>query len=145
MASYTTNLNLKKPDGTENINIADINNNMDTIDAAIGTTSTGTITKTSRVTSGTLVDTVCRKTGRIVNVSGRIHTITDSTVTASGAFFVIPEGFRPASTIYGFGYMMTSGGTTPLLSAIGSNGNVTLSYSSNQYATQVGFSATYAV
>lgn len=37
MASYTTNLNLKKPAGSENVAIGDINNNMDTIDNAYGT------------------------------------------------------------------------------------------------------------
>ena len=39
MASYTTNLNLKKPAGSENVAIGDINNNMDTIDQAYGTLS----------------------------------------------------------------------------------------------------------
>ena len=34
MATYTTNLNLKKPAGTESANIADINNNMDLLDSA---------------------------------------------------------------------------------------------------------------
>ena len=37
MASYTTNLNLKKPAGSEAVAIGDINNNMDTIDQAYGT------------------------------------------------------------------------------------------------------------
>ena len=37
MASYTTNLNLKKPAGSENVAIGDINNNMDIIDNAYGT------------------------------------------------------------------------------------------------------------
>ena len=36
MASYTTNLNLKKPAGSENVAIGDINNNMDLIDSAYG-------------------------------------------------------------------------------------------------------------
>lgn len=36
MASYTTNLNLKKPAGSENVAIGDINNNMDAIDQAYG-------------------------------------------------------------------------------------------------------------
>ena len=36
MATYTTNLNLKKPEGTESQQIADINDNMDTIDAFVG-------------------------------------------------------------------------------------------------------------
>ena len=39
MASYTTNLNLKKPAGSENVAIGDINGNMDTIDSAYGTLS----------------------------------------------------------------------------------------------------------
>ena len=34
MASYTTNLNLKKPTSEESLLVADINNNMDTIDSA---------------------------------------------------------------------------------------------------------------
>jgi hypothetical protein len=36
MATYTTNLSLIKPAGTDKIRIAQINQNMDTIDAAIG-------------------------------------------------------------------------------------------------------------
>lgn len=36
MASYTTNLNLKKPAGSENVSIGDINSNMDAIDQAYG-------------------------------------------------------------------------------------------------------------
>ena len=39
MASYTTNLNLKKPAGSENVAIGDINNNMDAIDQAYGSLS----------------------------------------------------------------------------------------------------------
>lgn len=36
MASYTTRLNLKKPSGSENVSIQDINGNMDIIDNAYG-------------------------------------------------------------------------------------------------------------
>ena len=36
MATYTTNLDLKKPAPSDKIRIADINNNMDTIDEAVG-------------------------------------------------------------------------------------------------------------
>lgn len=36
MATYTTNLNLKKPAQSDKIRIADINGNMDDIDAAVG-------------------------------------------------------------------------------------------------------------
>lgn len=37
MASYTTNLNLKKPAASEKVSIADINGNMDIIDTAYST------------------------------------------------------------------------------------------------------------
>lgn len=36
MATYTTNLNLEKPDKTEKVSIAKLNDNMDTIDGAVG-------------------------------------------------------------------------------------------------------------
>lgn len=36
MATYTSNINLKKPAGGDKIRIADINGNMDNIDAAVG-------------------------------------------------------------------------------------------------------------
>lgn len=42
MASYTTNLNLKKPAGSENVAIGDINGNMDTIDSAYGSLNSKT-------------------------------------------------------------------------------------------------------
>jgi len=50
MASYTTNLNLKKPSGSENVAIGDINNNMDTIDQAYGTLNSNLSTKPTRET-----------------------------------------------------------------------------------------------
>lgn len=43
MATYTTNLNLKKPAQSDKIRIADINNNMDDIDAAFGAVGTDSL------------------------------------------------------------------------------------------------------
>lgn len=48
MASYTSNLNLKKPSGSENVAIGDINNNMDLIDTAYGEIMTSVQSKTVR-------------------------------------------------------------------------------------------------
>ena len=42
MATYTSNLNLKKPAGREHVAIGDINNNMDAIDQAYGTLNSNT-------------------------------------------------------------------------------------------------------
>jgi hypothetical protein len=36
MATYTPNLNLKKPAGSETASITDINDNMDKVDTAVG-------------------------------------------------------------------------------------------------------------
>lgn len=52
MASYTTNLNLKKPAGSENVAIGDINNNMDIIDSAYGKMSYFTLIQTQTLTNG---------------------------------------------------------------------------------------------
>ena len=49
MASYTTNLNLKKPAGSENVAIGDINNNMDAIDTAYGTLNSKTANQMSHI------------------------------------------------------------------------------------------------
>jgi hypothetical protein len=49
MATYTTNLSLIKPAGTDKIRIAQINQNMDTIDAAIG--AVGNTSLQTQVTS----------------------------------------------------------------------------------------------
>ena len=46
MATYTSNLSLKKPEGTEDINIADINGNMDILDKLL--LCSGTVRTTSR-------------------------------------------------------------------------------------------------
>ena len=51
MASYTTNLNLKKPAGSENVAIGDINNNMDTIDQAYGTLNSKIISGSKTITA----------------------------------------------------------------------------------------------
>jgi hypothetical protein len=62
MASYTTNLNLKKPGTDEDALILDINNNMDAIDSAIGA-------ECIFIT--------------ISNLSALPHTVTNSKITAN--------------------------------------------------------------
>ena len=51
MASYTPNLNLKKPAGTEDININDINGNSDIIDAALVKTNESLTTFNANITA----------------------------------------------------------------------------------------------
>ena len=51
MATYTPNLNLKKPAGTENMNINDINGNSDIIDAALVKTNESLTTINTNITA----------------------------------------------------------------------------------------------
>jgi hypothetical protein len=51
MASYTPNLNLKKPAGTEDINVADMNGNSDIIDAALVKTNESLTTFNANITA----------------------------------------------------------------------------------------------
>lgn len=85
MASYTTNLNLKKPAGSENVAIGDINNNMDTIDTAYGTLNskidTYIFNKTYSVTTSS--------TGAVsVETADKPHRFVGALLTSGGPGFV---------------------------------------------------------
>lgn len=119
---------------------------VNTLNSQITNVTTGQITvNSSKVTSGTLDITSCRKTGKIVNVSARVYNISDGTVSATGVFFNIPEGFRPVATTYGYAYLTIDGGFVPVFAQIGTNGEVQINYSGSKYVTQSFFCATYVI
>ena len=119
MASYTPNLNLKKPAGTEDINVADINGNMDILDTAIKTlrdawtTTSVSPTKTvdSKWTSGTIT---LRKHAGIVMV--KLDGAVFSAISSRETFSMVPEGYRPVTESYFFSsdlsrsFLVTPGG-----------------------------------
>ena len=112
---------------------------IDTVNSGLTSVSTGTIT-TSR--SGvTLSNTTCYKVGDIATVSGKLT----GSVTASGTFFNIPEGFRPRYGTYATGYLVVNNSYVPLDFSISSGGAVSAGYSSSQTTTAVFFNATYHV
>ena len=101
MASYTTNLNLKKPAGSENVAIGDINNNMDTIDQAYGTLNSK-IGMKSKPFSGT---NCVYRFGNMCYL-----TIQEGTFSNTGAYTVIkasdnsynltmPSGYKPIGQV----------------------------------------------
>lgn len=108
-----------------------------------GTITTGTITKASRITSGTLDNTQCQKIGKMVVASGRIHSM--SSVSASGDFFQIPTGFRPTNGAIGMGYIKIGSTFNPCPCSISTNGVVGIYWSASQTTDQVFFFAVYPI
>ena len=109
-------------------------------------TATGTIVKASNVeNTGTLDYTVCTRKGNVVTVAGRIYGMTN--VVATGAFFQIPEGFRPHVDIYAICYIVFQGNNNfqGYICRIKTDGTVTMSYDLSSIITQIGFSATYCI
>ena len=105
MASYTSNYNLKKPAGTENININDINGNMDIIDTALKAhdnklaiaTAYPTKTAGSKWTSGTIS---LRKRAGIVMI--KLDGAVFSQITARETIATVPSGYEPVTESYFF-------------------------------------------
>ena len=119
MASYTPNLNLKKPAGTEDINVADMNGNSDILDTAIKalrdfvaiTSAVPTQTAGSKWTGGTMR---VRKRSGICEI--KFEGVVLSALTTRETIATIPEGFRPATETYffssegGSSFLITTGG-----------------------------------
>lgn len=96
MASYTTNLNLKKPAGSENVAIGDINNNMDTIDQAYGTLNSKITTSTP---STGITGATAKRSGNVVSLDINV------TLTSTGVGWValdanLPSSLRPLANFY---------------------------------------------
>ena len=85
MASYTTYLNLKKPAGSENVSIGDINNNMDLVDTAYHTLSNQIATENyGTMTVSSLETSLATLAASMANNSFRNFKVNIS--TASGSF-----------------------------------------------------------
>ena len=123
-----------------NISATTAGDELSSLKAGLTQETSGTITKA--ISSGTLDFDTCYRTGNVVNVSARIHSIS---VPASGTFFTIPVGFRPKNRITVSGFIVVNSASVPVLANIYPTGEVNLNYSSGSTATQVGFSGCYAV
>lgn len=90
MATYTSNLDLKKPAQSDKIRIADINNNMDTIDSTIGAIGTRSVTEQLTDIEGSIaiVSTgnvhVAISAGQYIYIKGH-DTLSDGLYTANSA------------------------------------------------------------
>ncbi len=139
MASYTTNLNLKKPAGSENVAIGDINNNMDVIDQAYGALSDQIAKQTiaiSGVTSDHTIDTNSSLISKIAGiVYDRLSITLTSNVAAFGTIATLPTAARPNVQFVGFAFDssynpvpfdITYNGAVRVWKALSSGQNVTI-------------------
>ena len=106
--------------------------------------SSSSISKASRVTSGTLDNSICYKQDGVVTISARLHTMSD--IVAYGDFFIIPEGYRPhETTLLMCYYELANGAKGNFFVAVNTGGNVSFYFSSGQNITLLLFSGSYAV
>ena len=100
MASYTSNLNLKKPAGSENVAIGDINNNMDAIDAAYGMV-TGNMMIKEVANAASLADIE-------TNLNSIISNMTDLSVRPVKLYVTATSGMFEGNIYMGHLYRMSS-------------------------------------
>lgn len=100
MASYTSNLNLKKPAGSENVAIGDINNNMDIIDTAYGTLNSKVTSNYGEIETGVQYE-IC---GNIVTIF-----INGKTVSAASSWTTLVNLPSGADIRYSAHYKAMSG------------------------------------
>lgn len=121
MATYTTNLNLKKPAASEKVSIADINGNMDTIDSKLA---------------------VAQFVKKTISANGSI------TFTFSGysAFVVFIVGSSQRLSCIHYGYCSSSGTISDYVAQEADNTLISVSSSSYNYiiSNGAGSASTYA-
>lgn len=95
MATYTENLNLKKPDLTDPASIGDINNNMDILDEEVGALHT----EVSQMRDGGLI---------IEEISNNVGDVASGD-TFSGQLDIFKAGYRPIGVV---GYACNGSGSS---------------------------------
>ena len=100
MATTTTNLGLTKPAGTDEVDIAVINANMDTIDTLAPINSTWTPTLKGSTTAGTA--TYARQLGKYYKIGKLVYIVAEiqvSTLTGGAGYYIIGGlPFTPATS-----------------------------------------------
>jgi len=107
MASYTTNLNLKKPAGTEDVSVLDINGNYDILDDAVGnscifitisslsalphTVSNSKITANHRITDVVLSNTAAQLSDWAFTTASGSLTITGTISATTDAYIQLAK------------------------------------------------------
>lgn len=103
MATYTSKFNLKKPAGSENMNIADINGNMDTIDEQLNRSRRMQVSKSS-VSSLPTTITDSRITNTMLCIDMILITpsaqMSDWTVTTGSGSVTIEGDISGTTSIY---------------------------------------------
>ena len=108
---------------------------------ALNSKTTGTIVKYSGISGGTLDFMGLSRIGNTVFASARLYNVSS---TANGNVFEVPSGFRPAQDTRVMGYIYVNNVSVPVPLMVHTNGYISLSYSSSQTLTQVGFAGSWS-
>ncbi len=109
---------------------------------SLNSKTTGTITKDSSISDGTLDSTSLVKVGNTVFASARLYGIS---AVANGNFFSVPANFRPQYNARVYGYMIIDGTVIPAAPFVRPDGTVNFAYSSSRTTTQVYFAGSWSV
>lgn len=106
--------------------------------------TTGTITKSATITTGTLDSTLLRRVGNIVNIGARIYGMSDQ--VANDTFFNISEIGRPTTQRKIMCVVTKTDNTQGVYYAnVNSNGNIGIGLSSSMQITQILIIGTYPI
>lgn len=102
--------------------------------------ASGSISKYSQISGGTLDRDSLVKVGNTVFASARLYNINESSV---GYYFEIPSDYRPKTKQYVMAYTVVDSVFIPIQAEINANGLIMISYSQSKNTTQVGFSGSW--
>ena len=102
MASYTTNISLKKPAGGEDVSVIDINVNMDTVDAAFGRNNLYLTLSNISALPQTITSTKITANHRVVNciLSNTLAQPSDWSYTTGAGSITISGTISGTTNIY---------------------------------------------
>ena len=142
MASYTSHYNLKKPAGTEDINVNDINTNMDAIDEAIYSVSDKTQT-TVLVANWTAAQTSANNvkvTEDLLLTQGLWLVILTIPFASSGTPIVRIDG---SGTMFAHQYATTNASGAQIMKVIDVDSNGMMIYGMSSSSSAVSYDSSY--
>ena len=139
-AKDSTAANTTYNNGTSGLQANNVQSAIDTLNSNLKYSSNSTISVINMEGYNSR-DNFCFRDGNIVTVSCEVW---DMSVTATGVYFKIPEGYRPKHPVRIMGYVEYSGKIEPSMLTIATDGNVFVSHGGG-LTSQIAFACTYSI